>query len=396
MKRTNHRILLFAAAFVVTVVAAPFIAEAQDSRPRGRFGFGPPPVKSPEVSGEREITFRLFAPKAENVRLSAGDIPGNGRKDMEKGDDGIWTVTIGPIDPGAYRYRFDVDGVAVVDPNNPATSESNAHTWSLVHVPGAEWMDAGDVPHGAIAEINYQSEALGRLRRMHVYTPPGYESGTEKYPVFYLLHGAFDCDDSWSTVGRAGFILDKLIAEKKAVPMIVVMPAGHTGPFSLRPGGGGLSFDEFSNDFEKDLMPYIESHYRVKSDRADRAIAGLSMGGAQTLQISFGRLDDFAYVGVFSSGLFEFFPRRGGSANGPSWEEKHKQTLENADLKKGLRLVWFATGKDDFLRGVSEKTVELLRKHDFDVTYKETPGGHTWINWRDYLREFAPLLFEAN
>ena len=389
----KHTVRLFAALMAVAAATLVSTAGAQDSQPSRRARFGPPPVKSPEVTKEGKITFRLFAPKAETVRLSAGDIPGNGMKNMEKGENDIWEVTVGPVDPGAYRYRFDVDGVGVVDPNNPTTSESNAHTWSLVYVPGTEWMDAGDVPHGAIAEISYQSKTLGRLRRMHVYTPPGYEANDKKYPVFYLLHGAFDCDDSWSTVGRAGFILDKLIAEKKAEPMVVVMPAGHTGPFSFG-GGGGLPIDEFSEDFQKDVMPYIESHYRVKTDRANRAIAGLSMGGAQTLNVAFNRLGDFGYVGVFSSGLFELGRRGPGNENGPSWEENHKETLDDPELKKGLRVVWFATGKEDFLRGVSEKTVELLKKHDFDVTYKETAGGHTWINWRDYLREFAPLLFK--
>ena len=231
---------------------------------------------------------------------------------------------------------------------------------------------------------------------MHVYTPPGYEKGEGKYPVFYLLHGAFDCDASWTTVGRAGFILDNLIAAGKAKPMIVAMPTGHTGPFRFGPPGDrsfDRQIDEFGDDFVKDLKPYVEKNYRVLGDRAHRAIAGLSMGGAQTLNIAFGHLDEYGYVGVFSSGIFGITGGPGGGAPSTKWEDQHKETLDNADLKKELRLVWFGIGKDDFLIRTSNATVEMLKKHKIDVVSKETAGGHTWINWRDYLHEFAPMLF---
>jgi enterochelin esterase-like enzyme len=314
--------------------------------------------------------------------------------DVERGEDGVWRVTLGPVASGTYRYRFEVDGVAVSDPVNPVTSESNANSWSLVHVPGAVWMDNRQVPHGAVSEVHYYSKSLQRMRRMHVYTPPGYESGTqEEYPVFYLLHGALDCDDSWSTVGRAGFILDNLIAKKLAEPMVVVMPAGHTGPFSF--GRGGLPMDEFIRDFVGDIKPYIESHYRVHTDRANTAIAGLSMGGAHTLSIGIPHLSEFGYLGVFSSGVFGR-GRPGSDNTGPSWEEHNREQLDDASLKDGLKLVWFATGKEDFLIETSRNTVEMLKKHGFDVTYKETAGGHTWINWRQYLHEFAQYLFREN
>jgi enterochelin esterase family protein len=315
---------------------------------------------------------------------------------MEKDDEGVWQLTLGPIAPGTYRYRFDIDGVSASDPVNPATSESNGNSWSLVHVPGAGWMDNRRVPHGAVAEVNYYSRSLERPRRMHVYTPAGYEAESDrKYPVFYLLHGAFDCDDSWSTVGRAGFILDNLIAAQLAEPMIVVMPAGHTSPFSF--GRRGLPTDEFVRDFVGDIKPQVESRYRVHTDRAHTAIAGLSMGGAHTLDIAIPHLDKFAYIGVFSSGIFDMRGRRpGANDSGPSWEERNKQHLEDASKKEGLKLVWFATGKDDFLIETSRNTVELLKKHGFDVTYKESEGGHTWINWRQYLHEFAQHLFRDN
>jgi enterochelin esterase-like enzyme len=290
-----------------------------------------------------------------------------------------------------------VDGLAVIDPRHPLTSEANANTWSLIHVPGADFMDTRDVPHGAVAEVTYLSQSLKRPRRMHVYTPPGYENGKGKFPVFYLLHGAFDCDDSWTTVGRAGFILDNLIAAKKAKPMIVVMPAGHTGSFSFGNRVGGTN-DEFLADFVTDVMPRIEKNYRVLSGQKNRAIAGLSMGGAQTLNVAFADLNRFAYVGVYSSGIFGISggaPGGGGNRPaGPSWEEQHLKALDDPKLKKGLKLLWFATGKDDFLVATTRASVEMLKKHKFDVQYEETGGAHTWIVWRNYLNDFAPRLFQ--
>jgi enterochelin esterase family protein len=197
-------------------------------------------------------------------------------------------------------------------------------------------------------------------------------------------------------VGRAGFILDNLIADKKAKPMIVVMPAGHTTPGGFRPPTAN---DDFVRDFLEDVVPYVEKNYRVLTDRGSRAIAGLSMGGNQSLNIAVPHLDRFGYVGVFSSGLIAMYmtPRPGGpqppSPPGPSFEEQNKAALENASARKGLKLLWFATGKDDFLLETTRKTVELFKRYGWNPVYQETGGGHTWINWRNYLNEFAPLLF---
>ncbi len=316
---------------------------------------------------------------------------------MTKGENGVWEVTLGPIDPGAYRYNFNVDGVAVIDPRNPSISESNNNVWSLVYVPGAAFMDTAEVPHGAVAAVTYYSSSLKRFRRMHVYTPPGYEDGKGKFPVFYLLHGAGDCDEAWTSVGRAGFILDNLIAAKKAKPMVIVMPAGHTSrTFGGRGGRGPGAPDEFVEDFMNDIMPYAESHYRVYTDRGHRAIAGLSMGGSQTLNISIPHLEKFSYIGVFSSGLIGSFGGRPGAAPpaGPTWEEQHTAQLDNAAAKKGLKLFWFSTGKDDGLIATTRGTVEMLKKHGFEPVFQESSGAHTWINWRNYLNEFAPQLFQ--
>jgi enterochelin esterase family protein len=371
------------------------MADAQPSA-AGRRSGSPQSIQvtSPEVSTERKITFRILAPKAENVRLSAGDIPDMGQgKEMTKGTNGIWEITIGPVDPGAYRYNFNVDGVSVMDPRNPSTSESNGNAWSLVVVSGSELFDARDVPHGAVAAVTYDSKSLKRFRRLHIYTPPGYELGRGRFPVFYLLHGAGDCDDSWTSVGRAEFILDNLIAAGKAKPMVVVMPAGHTGAFRF--GGPGPNVDEFTQDFTNDIMPFVEKNYRVYHDRKHRAIAGLSMGGMQTLNVGIANLDKFAYLGVFSSGVFGLGGRGpAANPNAPTWEEQNLANLDNAGLKKGLKLVWFATGKDDFLLQTSQASVEMLKKHGFNVVFNETTGAHTWLNWRNYLGEFAPQLFQ--
>ena len=375
----------------VSILSLASLAHAQGP------GSQPPAFSSPEVSAERKITFRIFAPKAEKVRVASSDLPGAMMGfEMTKAESGVWEATVGPVGAGAYRYSFNVDGLTVIDPRHPLTSESNANTWSLIYVPGSDSSDVKEVPHGAVAQVTYHSKTLKRFRRMHVYTPPGYEKGDSKYPVLYLLHGAFDSDASWSTVGRSGFILDNLIAAGKAKPMIVAMPAGHTGPFRFGPPGD-RSFerqvDEFGEDFVKDLKPYVETNYRVIGDRANRAIAGLSMGGAQTLNIAFSHLDEFGYVGVFSSGVFGIAGGFGGAPPNTQWEESRKATLDNADLKKGLSLVWFGCGKEDFLLQTSNTTVKMLKNHGFDVVDQQTDGGHTWINWRQYLDEFAPKLF---
>ena len=410
---------------------APALAQAPAAAaaPQGRGNSPAASVVSPEIGADRRVTFRIYAPNAQAIRLAAGDIPGVGQTtQLTRGENGVWQVTVGPIDPGAYRYNFNVDGVATIDPRNNATSESNTNVWSLFYVSGSDFMDTRDVPRGAVAEVTYNSTALKTFRRMHVYTPPGYETKNDKYPVFYLLHGAGDSDDAWSTVGRAGFILDNLIASKKAKPMIVVMPAGHTrrGPGGT---GGRTATEEFVSDFNTDVVPYIEKHYRVLTDRNSTAIAGLSMGGSQTLQVAFPNLEKYGYIGVYSSGLLGAFPGQGrggrgaapaaapapGAAPAPAaaaapagppaaapapavtaaeWESANAKMLDNPGLKKGLKVLWFATGKEDGLITTTQATVDLLKKHGFSPVFKETPGGHTWINWRNYLNEFVPQLFQ--
>jgi len=389
--KTNW-ICVFAIASIASAQQAPTPPAAAAKGGRGAQG---PAVVSPEVLSDKRVVFRLNAPQATAVRLAGTDIPGNSGQGvaMTKGDNGVWEVTLGPIDPGAYRYNFNLDRVSVIDPRNPSTSESNNNVWSMVYIPGEDFMDTKMVPHGAVAAVPYYSSALKKWRRMHVYTPPGYELGQGKYPVLYLLHGASDSDGSWASVGRAGFILDNLIAAKKAKPMIVVMPAGHTSQTLAGIAGPASAQDEFVEEFSADILPYAESHYRVIADRQHRAIAGLSMGGTQTLNIAIPHLDKFAYVGVYSSGLIGgLLGSQTGAA--PAWEQQHQAELDNAGTKKGLKLVWFSTGVNDGLMPTTKSTVDMLKKHGFHVEFKESPGAHTWINWRNYLNEFAPQLFQ--
>jgi enterochelin esterase-like enzyme len=382
------------------LLAAAWLMPAP-ARAQARAG-GPAAVVSPEVSGDRRITVRLYAPMAEAVRLDASDVPGvpfAGGAEMTK-TGGVWQITLGPVPAGAYRYAFVVDGVPTLDPRNPATSEANNNAWSLIYVPGSDVFDTKTVPRGAVAEVTYHSDSLGMFRRMHVYTPPGYETSGRKYPVLYLLHGAGDSDDSWSTAGRAGFILDNLIAKKSAKDMIVVMPAGHT---RAPAGANVVSADAnaaFSGDFMGSVVPYVEQHYRVSGGRDNTAIAGLSMGGGQTLDIATAHAAKFGYVGVFSSGLFGVFavPGRGApppawSKGSSEWEKRNAAALADAKTRKGLKLFWFSTGKDDFLVQTTRSTVNLFKEYGYSPVYSESEGGHTWINWRDYLSEFAPLLF---
>jgi len=275
--------------------------------------------------------------------------------------------------------------VSSTDPKNAASSESLTMVRSLFVVPG-NYADANDVPHGTVATVYYQSKTLGRMRRMHVYFPPGYENGKASYPVFYLLHGGGDCDDSWTSVGRANFILDNLLATGQAKPMIVVMPAGHVSThMDMRSMGADVASDPFSNDLLNDVIPYVEQHYRVVADAQYRAIAGLSMGGIQTLNVSLTHPGFFGYVGVFSSGWF-------GEMMG-QFEQANLAALQSSD-KKATKLFWFAAGKYDIALANTGPTADLVKKHGYSPEFHQSEGFHAWNNWRDYLHEFAPRLFQ--
>jgi len=364
---------------------------------------GPPPnpansVHSPEVLADGHVTFRIYAPSATTVLVQAEGteaLPGATQADvskaqkgdpMVKGDDGVWSVTLGPYQPGVFGYNFLVDGVPTTDSRNPYATEALNGMQSLYEIPGAPFMEYKmDVPHGAMSLVWYPSSVTGTLRRMHVYTPPGY-TGKEKLPVLYLFHGAGGSDDDWATKGRAGAILDNLIAEKKAVPMIVVMTAGHVNrDFQMSRGPSSLLDDKFDDDIVKVVIPYIDAHYATLTDRGHRAIAGFSMGGFQAITIAFAHPELFDYLGIFSSGWFE--PMRKGIA------QKELETYKASG--KPFKLIWVNAGKLDLALANSQASVELMRSSGLTPEVHESEGFHFFNNWRDYLHDFAPRLFQA-
>ncbi len=356
-------------------------------------------LKSTEVAPDKKVTFRIYAPKADEVSVG-GDF-GRGRA-MTKDEQGVWSLTVGPLTPDFYSYTFTVDGVRTIDPKNAMNKPGISSLESMFLVPGeeAEFEATGDVPHGEVRAAWYRSGTLEMPRRMHVYTPPGYEGGEEKYPVFYLLHGAGDEDAGWSTIGRVGFILDNLIAAKKAVPMIVVMPNGSLPPpkdMPARPAPGEAPSPEFraamealqnrfTDELLKAVVPAVEKTYRVKADPENQALAGLSMGGGQTLRVLTTHPDQFAYVGIWSAGLF------GGNAE--EWEERNETFLAAADRVNGsVKRLEIVVGDQDFALPGSKALAGVLKKRGVEHDLRITGGGHTWINWRHYLNELAPRLF---
>jgi enterochelin esterase-like enzyme len=382
-------------AFLTLALLTLPLAEAQPARrPRTPNDS----LKSTEVSPDHKVTFRIYAPKASEVSVS-GDFGAGGK--LTKDEKGVWSITVGPLTPDFYSYTFRVDGVRTIDPKNGMIKQGIGSLESMFLLPGAEadFEATKDVPHGEVHIAWYRSGTLDATRSMHVYTPPNYEVGGEKYPVLYLLHGSGDEDSGWSTIGRAGFILDNLLAEKKAVPMIVVMPNGSMPrPANLPPFDPDASPTpevraameaariRFTDELLKEVVPYVEAHYRVKAGQENRALAGLSMGGGQTLNVATTHPDEFAYLGVWSAGA--------GGRNAPSFETRAESFLKNADhVNKVIKLFSISVGDKDLALNGSKSVAESLEKHGIKHELHVSGGGHTWINWRHYLSEFAPKLF---
>jgi enterochelin esterase family protein len=355
-------------------------------------------LKSTEVAPDHKVTFRIYAPKADEVSVN-GDF-GQGGK-MTKDDKGVWSLTVGPLTPDFYSYTFNVDGVRTVDPKNAMTKPGLNSLDSLFLVPGdeAEFETTKDVPHGEVRAVWYRSSTLDTPRRMHVYTPPGYEGGSEKYPVFYLLHGGGDEDSGWSTIGRAGYILDNLIAAKKAVPMIVVMPNGSlprpenlprftpgTPPSPEFRAAMEAAQNRFTDVLLKEVVPVVEKTYRVKAGPENRALAGLSMGGGQTLRVLATHPDQFGYFAIWSAGIF------GGNAD--EWEKNNEAFLAAADrVNSSVKHLEISIGDKDFLLNASKALTGILEKRGIKHDVHISGGGHTWINWRHYLNDWAQKLF---
>jgi beta-lactamase class A/enterochelin esterase-like enzyme len=343
-----------------------------------------PALKTYEVSADRKVTFRLRAPQATTVAVG-GDFV-QGAQLMQRGNDGVWSVTLGPLNPAIYSYTFRVNGVSVLDPSNPMIKQGEAGSASMFEVPGDKLApyDMQNVPHGTVHVNWYSSKALDVPRRIDVYTPPGYEASKAMYPVLYLLHGSGDTETGWTNCGKADMILDNLIAAGKAKPMIVVMPYGRARrDVYLGPISGPPDANAFEDDLLKDMIPFAEKMYRISGVADDRAIAGLSMGGGQAMRIGLHHTELFHAVGMFSAG-----------ARNVNYEEQYKDLLADPSAtNKKMKVLYIACGKTDSLFAGAQSFHETLEKHGVRHKFVASEEGHVWRNWRDYLADLTPMLF---
>ncbi len=347
-------------------------------------------LRSPEVHSDNRVTFRLRAPNAKEVILAR---EGAQRLPMQKEEQGVWSVTTEPLEPDLYGYSFVSDGVSLIDPSNPLMKPNLLYTQSVVHVSGPASLpwEVNNVPHGTIHHHFYKSRVVGDERDYYVYTPPGYDPAAKNlYPVLYLLHGFSDDAGGWTAVGRAHVILDNLIAQGKAKPMLVVTPLGYGAPEIVSPVTASArdpklrqrNLDKFRDALLTEVIPEVEKVYRASKDRNSRAIAGLSMGGAESLYVGLNAMTRFAWIGAFSSG---------------GLSEDFNATFAALDSKANsqLHLLWIACGTEDRLIDGSRKFRDWLKSKEIRHTGIETPGAHTWMVWRRNLAAFAPLLFRA-
>jgi enterochelin esterase-like enzyme len=364
-----------------------------------------PAVRSPEISGDGKVTFRLRAPNAKEVTVT-----GIGKAiPMAKDERGVWSATTDTLQPDLYTYAFSVDGVTMIDPGNPLLKSSyGAAGQSMVRVPGAAPWNPADGPHGDVTHHMYKSAIIGDDRDYYVYTPPNYDPRRkEAYPVLYLLHGLGDDAAGWLNVGAANVILDNLINQGKAKPMIMVNTLGYGTPDGTRGAMGPTMIPTFAKALVEEVIPQVEKNYHAAKDRNHRAIAGLSMGGAESLYTGLNYLDHFAYIGSFS-GAFVMWPRANTAPSQPGAAGRGGrggQSLNDSDFARNfpnitaktssqLRLVWIACGLDDSLIGVNKQFKTWLKSKDIQFTDVEVPGyAHVWPLWRRNLAELAPLLF---
>jgi enterochelin esterase-like enzyme len=360
-----------------------------------------PGAPFPRINADRSVTFRIRAERAQSAQVNLGP----SAYDMTKTSDGFWEVTTKPLAPGFYYYGIAVDGFASNDPGSRVFFASRQEVSGL-EVPGPEsdFFAVKDVPHGTVRTLWYVSKTTGETRRIFVYTPPGYDQGTARYPVLYLQHGYGEDEAGWSQQGHENFILDNLIAVHKAKPMIIVNENGLTGvnyqPAPPRraeagqnapsPGQAVAQFfmDERYATFDKivanDLIPFIDANFRTLADRDHRALAGLSMGGAQALRIGFGHLDRFAYLGSFSPAI----------TITDAAKDYDGILAEQARVNRQLKLLWIGIGTEDFLFDPVKKSHETLEKAGIKHVWVESSGTHVWTVWRQYLADFAPRLFQ--
>jgi enterochelin esterase-like enzyme len=376
--------------FALTCVVSLGISIVAGQQPGGNAPNQAPVVASPEIAGDGRVTFRLLAPKASEVALIGEFVQGS--KSLTKDEKGLWTITVGPVAPEMYHYNFVVDGLRIIDPSNPRlkTGSTPSTLMSILDIRGdhPRFYDAQTVPHGEIRTHWYQSKSISGLRRVNVYTPPGYDGPQQnRYPVLYLLHGANLDESAWTRFGRVNIILDNLLAAGKAQPFIVVMPFGYGVASDTMPraqgGGPSQNTNLFSKDLLEDVIPLVESKYRVSTNRDQRAIMGLSMGGGQALGIGSSHLELFSYVGGFSAAL-----------RPADFEKTFANLIQNPDAaNKKLHLLWIGCGTEDGLYPAAKSFSEFLDKNNIKHTFHSSSGAHTFIVWRNYLNDVAPLLF---
>ncbi|MCC6365624.1 MAG: esterase [Bryobacterales bacterium] len=336
---------------------------------------------------DRHITFRIRAPKAAEVTLSFGAWQ-PAPQPMQKDNNGVWSITIGPVEPEIYTYTFTVDGVRMLDMANPHLKTGTGLDASVVEVPGSppRFDEVRNVPHGAIHIRSYPSTPLKRLRGLYVYVPPNYDTEPgRKFPVLYLRHGGGDNEANWSEDGRAGVIIDNLLAARKAVPMLIVMTNGMTDG-TWAGGSSAQGMEILAKELFEDVIPLVEKNYRVLPGRENRAITGLSMGGGQAFTIGLRNLDRFAWVGEFSSGLV--------SEVGFDIDKQVPGFLADAEsVNRKLRMFWLGCGSDDPRFPGQLDLVDLLKKHNIRHEFHSTPGGHEWKVWRHLLAAFLQEVF---
>jgi enterochelin esterase-like enzyme len=350
-----------------------------------------PRLISPEVRHDRTVTFRVAAPNAREVLLA---LEGTERRVMQKDERGVWTITTAPLEPDLYGYSFIADEVRMLDPLNPLMKPNLLNPSSMVHVPGPASLawERADVPSGVVHHHFYKSMVTGDERDFFVYTPPGYDANQKtQYPVLYLLHGFSDDASAWTAVGRAHVILDNLIAQRKARPMLVVMPLGYGTMELVAPANTGMrdaalrrrSYEKFRDALLTEVVPFVEKRYRASIERSGRAIAGLSMGGAESLFVGLNAPDRFAWIGAFSSG---------------GLDENLDAAFPAVDAKTvaRMRLLWIACGTEDRLIENNRAIRKWLTAKQLPHTPVETSGGHTWMVWRRNLAAFVPLLFNQS
>lgn len=344
---------------------------------------GPARVRSPEVTTERRVVFRLHAPAAERVAVTGDFGP---RIELSRGPDGVWTGTTPPLPPDIYGYNFTVDGVRTIDPRNPAVRTLRPSGESVVVVRGDEpqWFEVQDVPHGTVHRHEYRSAVLDETRPLFVYTPPHYErEASREFPVLYLLHGAGEDVGGWANNAPLAPILDNLIARGLARPMIVVMPLGHVGGDfrAASPLDRRQAIELFGRELRESVMPFVEERYGVSRRREQSALAGLSMGGAQALRIGLAMPERFGTVGAFGAAV---------SAERP--EEACPEFFRGTSPAEAAT-IWLGCGRTDPLRPASIALQDALRARGLEPTLFETDGGHTWVTWRACLVAFLPALF---